>query len=327
MKTYLRLGVLIILIINSITAFSQQFYYSDKKKIILAEDTTTLVIKYKGKKADLFTSLSLGLVQSVDTLQPNGIILLKLKQNIKRKEVLSKLRSLNLVTYSWHSLQLSNTLIIPTGEILLQPKEGVDLKTILSKTNIGDNVQFKNVDKYGVITLDIIDDNSLFVTANKIYESGLVDWCHPNFWFPIKHTVNDPLYSDQWYLKNTGQFSGTSGIDINIENAWAITTGSSSIKIAVIDDGVEDHEDMYGRVLSGYTPRNASTGLGLPTSSECFLCFADDFLIRLLRGKLHGGNLTAIYGRVDSFSVCCCIISPLAAGAVRRVNFFYAQLI
>lgn len=270
MKTYFKLAVLLMFVIASSTrVFSQQFYYSGKKKNILVEDTTTLIIKIKEDKemTSLFARLPLGLIQSFDTSKLKGVVSLKLKQNAKRKDLLSLLKGLNNINYSWHSLQLSNTFIIPTGEILLQPKKGVALKTILSKTSMSDNVQFKNIDKYGVITLNILNDDSLFVTANTIYESGFVEWCHPNFWFPIKHTTNDPLYVDQWYLKNTGQFSGTSGIDINIENVWAFTTGSSSIKIAVIDDGVEDHEDMSGRVLSGYTPRNISTGLGLPTSS------------------------------------------------------------
>ena len=83
----------------------------------------------------------------------------------------------------------------------------------------------------------------------------MVEYCHPNFIAPRKlHQVNDPNYPDQYYLNNTGQFGGTAGIDINAPEAWNISTGCS-VTVAVIDDGVEAHEDMGSRVLTGYTPQ------------------------------------------------------------------------
>jgi hypothetical protein len=41
-------------------------------------------------------------------------------------------------------------------------------------------------------------------------------------------TVNDPEYSNQWNLQV-----------INAPDAWEITTGTSTTKIAVMDDGVQ----------------------------------------------------------------------------------------
>ena len=62
--------------------------------------------------------------------------------------------------------------------------------------------------------------NNIFDVANAIYESGMTEWCHPDFATIIERTtINDPLYSQQYYLKNTGQAGGVSGIDINIEPA------------------------------------------------------------------------------------------------------------
>ncbi|MBO4874270.1 MAG: S8 family peptidase [Bacteroidales bacterium] len=56
-----------------------------------------------------------------------------------------------------------------------------------------------------------------------------------------------------------GQGYGLQNIDINVEPAWNITMGNGNVKVAVIDDGVEDHEDLkdannVSRVLDGYTP-------------------------------------------------------------------------
>ena len=66
---------------------------------------------------------------------------------------------------------------------------------------------------------------------------------------------NDPLYSEQWGLKNTGQTTlhfpsgGTAGADIGAEVAWDTTTGSDEVVIAVIGGGVDYlHEDLVANM-------------------------------------------------------------------------------
>jgi len=68
---------------------------------------------------------------------------------------------------------------------------------------------------------------------------------------------NDPSFSSQWGLRNTGQsiggFSGTPGGDINAVNAWDVTTGSPNLKISILDSGIPlTHPEFSGRLLPGY---------------------------------------------------------------------------
>jgi len=88
-------------------------------------------------------------------------------------------------------------------------------------------------------------------------------------------TTMDPLYADQWHLKNTGQQGavappGIAGEDINVEPAWATYKGTG-VRVAVVDDGLEiGHEDLtaniatnlsYNYVTLGNDPTNAPSDL------------------------------------------------------------------
>ena len=64
----------------------------------------------------------------------------------------------------------------------------------------------------------------------------------PNY---LYHLADEPLFSDQWALENTGQTGGTPDADIDILDAWTRTTGSPDVTIAVIDTGAAlGHPDL-----------------------------------------------------------------------------------
>ena len=83
--------------------------------------------------------------------------------------------------------------------------------------------------------------------ANCFYETGQFGETDPAFMFTFRpETVNDPFFSDQWGLKNT-LFTG---YDINVEGAWAITTGSG-VKIALVDKCPDpNHSDLSSNYSS-----------------------------------------------------------------------------
>ena len=60
---------------------------------------------------------------------------------------------------------------------------------------------------------------------------------------------NDPRFDELWGLNNTGQSSGTPGADISAVEAWDITTGSSSVLVGVIDEGIQiTHPDLAANI-------------------------------------------------------------------------------
>ena len=64
----------------------------------------------------------------------------------------------------------------------------------------------------------------------------------PNYLYQL---AEEPLFSDQWGLENTGQTGGTPDADIDILEAWTRTTGSPDVIIAVLDTGATlGHPDL-----------------------------------------------------------------------------------
>lgn len=75
---------------------------------------------------------------------------------------------------------------------------------------------------------------------------------------------NDPLFSAQWYLLNTGQRGGPSRLDINVVSAWERYTGKG-IRVAVNDDGMDlDHPALVANLLAdlAYDAGQGTTGAG-----------------------------------------------------------------
>ena len=68
---------------------------------------------------------------------------------------------------------------------------------------------------------------------------------------------NDPLFRDsrQWALANrgpSGVYGGAAGADIHALEAWALSTGSNDLRLAVADTGVDpDHPDLQAAVPDG----------------------------------------------------------------------------
>lgn len=111
---------------------------------------------------------------------------------------------------------------------------------------------------YGPYLVKVAEPSKTLDVANTIHESEDVEWASPDL-LSKTQSFNDPLYTEQYYLKNTGQLGGTSGIDIKAENAWAITKGCY-IRVAVLDEGMDAHEEFGGRLLGGHTAGSLNTG-------------------------------------------------------------------
>ncbi|MBQ2488350.1 MAG: S8 family serine peptidase, partial [Bacteroidales bacterium] len=127
------------------------------------------------------------------------------------------------------------------------------------------------------------DEEKMVLLANLLYQHFSTEYSTVDFYSDMSiFSNNDTHFSDQWGLHNTGQNGGTSGIDIKATEAWNyiqnnISSVNHGIKVAVIDDGVEPHEDFYYdggvcKVLDGYTANGDGTGRPRPNHAHGQCC-------------------------------------------------------
>ena len=125
----------------------------------------------------------------------------------------------------WHDLRTTNRVW------LVKPKKGKEAEA-LSKL-VGKKT--KHLKRVGLIRVESSEHPGKLLT-------GLVEYVSPDRQVQIQEVIpNDPLWSNQWDRTK-----------IKMDAAWAITTGSSNVIVAVIDTGVDyTHPDLQANLWTG----------------------------------------------------------------------------
>jgi len=79
--------------------------------------------------------------------------------------------------------------------------------------------------------------------------SPAVRFAEPDYILQPTVTPNDPRFRQLYGMHNTGQTSGTRDADVDMPEAWNLTTGSPNTVVAVIDTGVDiRHPDLAANI-------------------------------------------------------------------------------
>ncbi len=114
----------------------------------------------------------------------------------------------------------------------------------------------------------VVIQKPVFENPESVIESlkknELVEIVEQNYIYSINKIANDPLFEKLWGLSNVGQKdpagqTGVAGVDINVEKAWDIQTGSADTVVAVIDTGIDfDHPDLKSNMWRNQTEANGT---------------------------------------------------------------------
>jgi thermitase len=141
------------------------------------------------------------------------------------------------------------------AELLVKFKTGVSLERIDELTALlHDRVEDRIESDPGLEAIDDLDDADVAATVAQYSAMPEVEYAEPNYEISLDAVdappfvpvlPHDPRFTDQWALANSGQRGGTAGADISATRAWAKTTGSDKVVVAVLDSGVDyTHEDL-----------------------------------------------------------------------------------
>ncbi|MBC6411404.1 MAG: S8 family serine peptidase, partial [Ekhidna sp.] len=240
---------------------AQDYYYNGSKKVKIYESKNSFISYDKPTQA-----FSRGFEQA-KTFSAKGFTILGEEKNDASAK---KFRSEQLTQTTSACLLSSNGdfKMYPTKTVRVKLKDGKTKEDVLKLFTTGEIL--KTEDKYGILRLSVKHLDKILEIANKIYEAGIAEFSVPDFYIPIKlNQVKDPLFPLQFQMHNTGQVidgvAGVNDIDVNALEAWNINLGDN-ITVAVIDQGMENHEDFGNRFIGGFTP--ATNGNGTPISNN-----------------------------------------------------------
>lgn len=160
-------------------------------------------------------------------------------------------RAHSIVGYPFWFNQKTGAVGILTKEIVVRSDDFNAPEIVLATSGI---VTVKKLPfRRGLLLASYTSPLKALSAANKLFKIKGIRYAHPNFMIPkdfrqlrpVLTPNNEPYYRHQWHLSNTGQTGGIKGADIRAEQAWSISEGAPTVRVAIIDGGFEiGQEDL-----------------------------------------------------------------------------------
>ena len=264
---------------QNIFAQSTHYYWADDTRMPLTASNTHFIVT--ADDASLLTNAQPKNIQKYESWDHKTYAVVEASEDVTIPELIVDLG------FDTDEVQISPAyaisdgfLIYPTRTIVAQIIDKEDTPEML---RLAKQLGMKNITrKFGTFRIEMEHIGQVLNAANRLHESGLFQFAHPDFYAPIeRYQINDPLFSQQFQMNNTGQtldgVTGANDADCNALEAWGISLGSSSTTVAVIDDGMEDHEDFnnssgQSRYTAGFSPANNGNGDAISGSNHGVAC-------------------------------------------------------
>ncbi|MCW5912389.1 MAG: S8 family serine peptidase [Cyclobacteriaceae bacterium] len=247
-----------ITILQSYNLIAQQKYYSyvkgDKVSYTISN---RIIIQYKNKGAQIHKNeevLKLSSVKYTNLESVEGLTLMEF-DNTSYEAIQSVLKSLS----SNHEVTYASPVLLNdsgkefgtfTNQVIVRLKSISDLPvltTLLGKYKVRIEKRYEYDVKTYFLTLENGATKNAMEIANELHDSGLFQYVEPNFLLFVEMNTEDEHYEDQWALNNVNNH------DMDVVEAWNLTTGCNDIRTAILDIGVElDHPDLENNLLQGF---------------------------------------------------------------------------
>jgi len=149
---------------------------------------------------------------------------------------------------------------IPSGEVthdgrlvdrlIVRELDAENLDSVVAAGHVVDALELDSAvsitEDFAIVGLDYaitFDDAERL--SKELVEAGVVAAAEPDGWRQTTVLPDDPLHGGQWSLAPVVDHG------IGAEDAWALTTGSSAVVVAIVDTGILPHPDIVSRLTPG----------------------------------------------------------------------------
>ena len=127
------------------------------------------------------------------------------------------------------------------GELLIAPRSGVSDAELEGVYNGHGGQKIRILAQINVHHIRV-SESALDAIEAALSKNPKVASVEKNFIAQANLVPNDPNFTNQWFLQK-----------VSAPSAWDLSTGSSSVVVAVIDSGVDpSHPDLVAKLVSGY---------------------------------------------------------------------------
>ncbi|MFK7932117.1 MAG: S8 family serine peptidase, partial [Saprospiraceae bacterium] len=278
------LTILIALFSFSSLHSNDYFYFSPKGQESLELSHTKILIQFIDGTSLVAQREILNPHKSVLPLKSTSLLpspqvtyadLININSDAEVESLLKTLRTYPRIKYAYPVFDYTDGTKMGLQAKLLIRLKNKDHYPILENITLRYGLTIEKENEFDALLFHItIPDANLdpLRITQELFKSQLFDYVEPDFLRFLKPmSTNDPALGDQWALNNTGQNGtvvGTAGADMNVFDAWRTTTGKATIKIAIIDEGVDlNHPDLIANILPGYDATEQNSG-GAPSGDD-----------------------------------------------------------
>ena len=229
----------------------------EKKSFLIEENTHFIIYKHKTSPSISRGELQNRFIGDFDIISGHRLkklVKFKVRQGRKQKDIIS---ALYRADPSIHFISPSLTTKDRGGELAVLPKIIVRINE-----NADPDYAMAELQKHGLAFLSkrpftdsefemnvnghVDNISRIFEITRTAAELPFIQWAEPDFILSSKRSFlpDDPMFSSQWHLHNTGQNGAAVDADVDAPEGWDIARGVGAV-IAIYDGGIDlGHEDL-----------------------------------------------------------------------------------
>lgn len=234
------------------------YYYSGSQQVRLFPDPQIVVVRLGSNAPSEQIRRLLEKTQSVNFLPRDGLHVYRIESGLKFIEALHQVAGVAMALPAFRRAPESEAMVFVTARLLAQfrPELGSEkIGALLERFNLRilEPLPYASPNGFLLESAPGMDGLGALTAANTLVEERLVVFAEPDLiqsrqWrdgTPPDPT-NGAFLDRQWHLKATG-----------VLEAWNDTQGSSFIRIAILDDGLDLQHPEFNAVVNSGQPKVA----------------------------------------------------------------------